>query len=77
MRALSRQRPSIVQAPPCSLRHSTSGWPSSSNRTTTPIRISDAYSVVGVPEASVEHVIEKMSSTTLRGKRARVRRYTD
>ena len=42
-----------------------------------PIRISDAYSVVGVPEASVEHVIEKMSSTTLRGKRARVRRYTD
>jgi ATP-dependent RNA helicase DeaD len=42
-----------------------------------PIRISDAYSVVGVPEASVDHVIEKMSSTTLRGKRARVRRYTD
>ncbi|TFH16789.1 MAG: DEAD/DEAH box helicase [Acidimicrobiales bacterium] len=42
-----------------------------------PIRIADAYSVVGVPEASVEHVIDKMSSTTLRGKRARVRRYTD
>jgi ATP-dependent RNA helicase DeaD len=42
-----------------------------------PIRISDAYSVVGVPEASVEHVIEKMQSTTMRGKRARVRRFTD
>jgi ATP-dependent RNA helicase DeaD len=42
-----------------------------------PIRISDAYSVVGVPEASVDHVIAKMSTTTLRGKRAKVRRYTD
>jgi len=42
-----------------------------------PIRISDAYSVVGVPEASVEHVIETMQSTTMRGKRARVRRFVD
>ncbi len=42
-----------------------------------PIRISDAYSVVGVPEASVEHVIDTMQSTTMRGKRARVRRFVD
>ena len=42
-----------------------------------PIRISDAYSVVGVPEASVDHVIETMQSTTMRGKRARVRRFVE
>ena len=42
-----------------------------------PIRISDAFSVVGVPEASVEHVIETMQSTTMRGKRARVRRFVE
>ena len=42
-----------------------------------PIRISDAYSVVGVPEASVEHVISTMQSTTMRGKRARVRRFVE
>ncbi len=42
-----------------------------------PIRISEAFSVVGVPEASVEHVIEKMQSTTMRGKRARVRRFVE
>jgi ATP-dependent RNA helicase DeaD len=42
-----------------------------------PIRISDAYSVVGVPEASVDHVIDTMQSTTMRGKRARVRRFVD
>jgi len=42
-----------------------------------PIRISDAYAVVGVPQASVEHVIEKMQSTTMRGKRARVRLFVD
>ena len=33
-------------------------------------RISEAFSVVGVPEASVDHVIETMQSTTMRGKRA-------
>jgi ATP-dependent RNA helicase DeaD len=42
-----------------------------------PIRISEAFSVVGVPEASVEHVIDKMQSTTMRGKRARVRRFVE
>jgi ATP-dependent RNA helicase DeaD len=42
-----------------------------------PIRISETYSVVGVPAASVDHVIETMQSTTMRGKRARVRRFVD
>ena len=42
-----------------------------------PIRISEAFSVVGVPEASVEHVIDTMQSTTMRGKRARVRRFVE
>ncbi|HSL74868.1 MAG TPA: DEAD/DEAH box helicase [Ilumatobacteraceae bacterium] len=42
-----------------------------------PIRIAEAYSVVGVPEASVDHVINTMQSTTMRGKRARVRRFVD
>jgi ATP-dependent RNA helicase DeaD len=42
-----------------------------------PIRISDAYSVVGVPEASLDHVIDTMQSTTMRGKRARVRRFVE
>ena len=48
-----------------------------SGREIGPIRIADRYSVVGVPEAEVDHVIKTMSSTTLRGKRAKVRRYTD
>ena len=48
-----------------------------SGREIGPIRITDRYSVVGVPEAEVDHVIKTMSSTTLRGKRAKVRRYTD
>jgi ATP-dependent RNA helicase DeaD len=48
-----------------------------SGREIGPIRISEAYSVVGVPEASVDHVIQTMQSTTMRGKRARVRRFVD
>ena len=42
-----------------------------------PIRIAEAYSVVGVPAASVDHVIAEMQSTTMRGKRARVRRFVE
>ena len=42
-----------------------------------PIRISEAFSVVGVPERAVDHVITAMRSTMIRGKRARIRRYTD
>jgi ATP-dependent RNA helicase DeaD len=42
-----------------------------------PIRISEAFSVVGVPEPAVEHVITVMRSTVIRGKRTSIRRYTD
>lgn len=42
-----------------------------------PIRIAEYYSVVGVPEAAVDKVIAKMSSTSVRGKPARVRRYVE
>ncbi len=48
-----------------------------SGREIGPIRIADAYSVVGVPEGSVERVISAMQSTSMRGKRARVRRFVD
>jgi ATP-dependent RNA helicase DeaD len=42
-----------------------------------PIRISETFSVVGVPERAVEEVIAAMRSTVIRGKRANIRRYTD
>jgi ATP-dependent RNA helicase DeaD len=40
-----------------------------------PIRIADKYSVVGVPERSVEHAITVLNGTTIRGKPTKVRRY--
>ena len=42
-----------------------------------PIRIADAYSVVGIPERSVEHAITVLNGTTIRGKPTKVRRYQD
>jgi ATP-dependent RNA helicase DeaD len=42
-----------------------------------PIRISDNFSVVGVPERKVDDVIGAMKSTMIRGKKTTVRRYTD
>jgi ATP-dependent RNA helicase DeaD len=42
-----------------------------------PIRISDNYSVVGVPERQVDDIIATMGSTMIRGKKTTVRRYTD
>ncbi len=42
-----------------------------------PIRISDNYSVVGVPEDAVNDVCKAMASTSVRGKKARVRRYVE
>ena len=40
-----------------------------------PIRISDTYSVVGVPEASVDQVVKAILGTSIRGKKARSRPY--
>jgi ATP-dependent RNA helicase DeaD len=42
-----------------------------------PIRIADKYSVVGVPERSVEHAVTVLNGTTIRGKATKVRRYTE
>lgn len=42
-----------------------------------PIRISDNYSVVGVPERAVDDIIAAMRATMIRGKKTTVRRYTD
>ena len=41
-----------------------------------PIRISDHYSVVGVPEREAERVIGVMNGSTIRGKATKVRRFT-
>ena len=42
-----------------------------------PIRISDNFSVVGVPERKVDDIISAMRATSIRGKKTTVRRYTD
>lgn len=48
-----------------------------SGRDIGPIRISDHYSVVGVPESSVSDVVRSMKGTKVRGKKAAVRRYEE
>lgn len=42
-----------------------------------PIRITDMYSVVGVPEGRVDDVIQAMQHAVIRGRAAQVRRYVD
>jgi len=43
-----------------------------------PIRISDRFSVVGVPDEALDHVVDAITNTKIRGKRpSQVRRYTD
>ncbi len=42
-----------------------------------PIKISEHFSVVGVPEEAADRVIKAINNTSIRGKRAKVRRYTD
>jgi ATP-dependent RNA helicase DeaD len=48
-----------------------------SGREIGPIRVSDNFSVVGVPEHAVDQVIQALKRTTIKGKKATVRRYTD
>jgi ATP-dependent RNA helicase DeaD len=48
-----------------------------SGRDIGPIRIADAYSVVGVPEAAVDDVVRAMKTTQVRGKSAKVRRFVE
>ena len=42
-----------------------------------PIKISDHYAVVGVPDGEVDNVVRAMKKTTIRGKKAKLRRYTE
>ena len=42
-----------------------------------PIRIADTYSVVGVPEGRVDHVVAKMRDAVIRNKPVKVRKYVD
>ena len=42
-----------------------------------PIKITENFSIVGVPEARVDDVIGSLRSTMLKGKRPNARRYTD
>jgi len=42
-----------------------------------PIRITDAYSVVGVPDDHVDRVVESLRTTMIRGRSATARRYVE
>ncbi|MGY9073224.1 MAG: DEAD/DEAH box helicase [Acidimicrobiales bacterium] len=42
-----------------------------------PIRITDQFSVVGVPDSSVDMVIKAIGNTTIKGKKAKARRYKE
>jgi ATP-dependent RNA helicase DeaD len=42
-----------------------------------PIKITEKFAVVGVPDRSVDKVIEALKRTTIKGKKPTVRRYTD
>ena len=48
-----------------------------SGRDIGPIRISDHYSVVGVPDGSVDDVVFAIKKSTVKGKKAKARRYVD
>ena len=48
-----------------------------SGREIGPIKLAEHFSIVGVPEWSTDDVISALKATTLKGKRATVRRYTD
>ena len=48
-----------------------------SGREIGPIKLAEHFAVVGVPEWSADEVIAALKGTTLKGKKATVRRYTD
>ncbi len=48
-----------------------------SGRDIGPIRIADHYSVVGVPDGSVEDVISAIKKSTVKGKKAKARRFVE
>ncbi|MCU1389672.1 MAG: ATP-independent helicase [Ilumatobacteraceae bacterium] len=48
-----------------------------SGREIGPIKLAEHFAVVGVPEWATDAVIEALKNTTLKGKKATIRRYTD
>ena len=48
-----------------------------SGREIGPIKITEQFSIVGVPEARVDDVIGSLRGTLLKGKKPNARRYTD
>ena len=48
-----------------------------SGREIGPIKITEQFSIVGVPEARVDDVIGSLRNTMLKGKRPNARRYTE
>jgi hypothetical protein len=42
-----------------------------------PIKITEHYSIVGVPADAVDHVVDVLKGTTIKGRSASVRRYED
>jgi ATP-dependent RNA helicase DeaD len=48
-----------------------------SGREIGPIKLTEQYSIVGVPESRVDDVIESLKGTLLKGKRPNARRYTE
>jgi ATP-dependent RNA helicase DeaD len=48
-----------------------------SGREIGPIKLAEHFAVVGVPEWSADEVIAALKGTTLKGKKATIRRYTD
>ena len=48
-----------------------------SGRDIGPIKIAERFSIVGVPNESADMVIEAIKNTTLKGKRAKARRYSE
>ncbi len=48
-----------------------------SGREIGPIKITEQFSIVGVPEARVDDVITSLRGTLLKGKRPNARRYTE
>ncbi len=48
-----------------------------SGRDIGPIKVSEHFAIVGVPEGAVDNVIEALKRTTIKGKKATIRRYTE
>ena len=48
-----------------------------SGREIGPIKVAEHFSIVGVPEWAADSVIDALKSTTVKGKKATIRRYTE